>query len=143
MPVVWEQRADRDDPGRFGTRIGRVTRPLEHLRILDLSRLLPGPYCTLLFADMGADVIKVEEPGKGDYIRWMPPMAGDVSSGHLALNRGKRSITLQLKSPEGVATLKRLVRGADVVVELFRPGVMDRLGVGDEALSAENEALVY
>jgi crotonobetainyl-CoA:carnitine CoA-transferase CaiB-like acyl-CoA transferase len=120
-----------------------VTRPLEGLKILDLTRLLPGGYCTLLFADMGADVIKVEEPGKGDYIRWMPPMAGDVSSGHLALNRGKRSITLQLKNPEGVATLKRLVRGADVVVESFRPGVMDRLGVGYEALSAENEALVY
>ena len=118
-------------------------RPLEHLRILDLSRLLPGPYCTLLFADLGADVIKVEEPGKGDYIRWMPPMVGDVSSGHLALNRGKRSMTLNLKHPEGVETMKRLVRTADVVLESFRPGVMDRLGVGYDALSAENERLVY
>jgi len=120
-----------------------MARPLEHLRVLDLSRLLPGPYCTLLFADLGADVIKVEEPGKGDYIRWMPPMAGDVSSGHLALNRGKRSMTLNLKHPDGVATMKRLVRTADVVLESFRPGVMDRLGVGYDALSAENERLVY
>jgi crotonobetainyl-CoA:carnitine CoA-transferase CaiB-like acyl-CoA transferase len=118
-------------------------RPLEHLRILDLTRLLPGPFCTLLFADLGADVIKVEEPGKGDYIRWMPPMAGDVASGHLALNRGKRSMTLNLKHPDGAATLKRLARAADVVVESFRPGVMDRLGVGYDALSAENERLVY
>jgi len=120
-----------------------MARPLEHLRVLDLSRLLPGPYCTLLFADLGADVIKVEEPGKGDYIRWMPPMAGDVASGHLALNRGKRSMTLNLKHPDGVATMKRLVRTADVVLESFRPGVMDRLGVGYDALSAENERLVY
>ena len=118
-------------------------RPLEHLRILDLSRLLPGPYCTLLFADLGADVIKVEELGKGDYIRWMPPMAGEVSSGLLALNRGKRSMTLDLKKPEGVATMKRLVRTADVVLESFRPGVMDRLGVGYDDLSKENERLVY
>jgi len=120
-----------------------MARPLEHLRVLDLSRLLPGPYCTLLFADLGADVIKVEEPGKGDYIRWMPPMAGDVASGHLALNRGKRSMTLNLKHPDGVATMKRLVRSADVVLESFRPGVMDRLGVGYDALSAENVRLVY
>ena len=120
-----------------------MARPLEHLRILDLSRLLPGPYCTLLFADLGADVIKVEEPGKGDYIRWMPPMSGEVSSGLLALNRGKRSITLSLKHPEGVAAMKRLVRMADVVLESFRPGVMDRLGVGYDSLSKENERLVY
>jgi len=118
-------------------------RPLEHLRILDLSRLLPGPYCTLLLSDLGADVIKVEEPGKGDYIRWMPPMAGDVSSGHLALNRGKRSMTLNLKHADGVATFKKLVKTADVVVESFRPGVMDRLGVGYEALAKENERIVY
>jgi crotonobetainyl-CoA:carnitine CoA-transferase CaiB-like acyl-CoA transferase len=120
-----------------------VNGPLAGLKILDLTRLLPGGYCTLLFADMGADVIKVEEPGKGDYIRWMPPMAGDVSSGHLALNRGKRSMTLNLKHPEGAGILRRLARGVDVVVESFRPGVMDRLGVGYDVLSAENEALVY
>src|SRR5437762_6593032 len=106
-----------------------MAQALAGLRLLGLSRLLPGPYCTLLFADLGADVIKVEEPGKGDYIRWMPPMAGNVSSGHLALNRGKRSMTLNLKHPDGVATMKRLVRTADVGLESFRPGVMDRLVV--------------
>ena len=117
--------------------------PLSHLKILDLSRLLPGGYCTLLLADLGADVVKVEEPGKGDYMRWMPPMAGEVSAGHLALNRGKRSITLNLKHPDGVAVLKRLARTCDVLVESFRPGVMDRLGCGYEVLRAENPRLVY
>ncbi len=118
-------------------------RPLEHLRILDLTRLLPGGFCTLLMADLGADVIKVEEPGKGDYIRWMPPFLDEVSAGHVALNRGKRSLSLNLKDERGVAVFKRLVRDADVVVESFRPGVMDRLGVGYEVLSAENPRLVY
>ncbi len=120
-----------------------MSKPLSHLTILDLTRLLPGGYCTLLLADLGADVIKVEEPGKGDYIRWMPPMAGGVSAGHLALNRGKRSITLNLKSPEGVEVLKRLVRDADVVIESFRPGVMTRLGVGYEQLAEHNARLIY
>lgn len=118
-------------------------RTLSHLRVLDLTRLLPGGYCTLLLADLGADVLKVEEPGKGDYIRWMPPFAGDVSSGHLALNRGKRAMTLNLKHPRGPEVLRRLARGADVLVESFRPGVMDRLGVGYDALSAENPRLVW
>ena len=72
--------------------------PLEGLRVLDLTRLLPGGYATLLMADLGADVIKVEEPARGDYIRWMPPAAGDLSAGHIALNRNKRSLTLNLKS---------------------------------------------
>lgn len=120
-----------------------MSAPLSHLKVLDLTRLLPGGYATLLLADLGADVIKVEEPGKGDYIRWMQPMAEGVSAGHLALNRGKRSMTLNLKSPDGVAVLKRLVGGADVVVESFRPGVMARLGVGYDDLAALNPAIVY
>jgi crotonobetainyl-CoA:carnitine CoA-transferase CaiB-like acyl-CoA transferase len=120
-----------------------MARSLEHLRVLDLTRLLPGGYCTLLLADLGADVIKVEEPGKGDYIRWTPPFAGDVSAGLLALNRGKRSITLNLKRPPAVEVFRRLARDADVVVESFRPGVMDRLGVGWVELSAANPRLVY
>src|SRR5437764_4622782 len=101
-------------------------RPLDGVRILDLTRLLPGGYCTLLLSGLGADVVKVEEPGKGDYIRWTPPMVGEQSAAHRALNRGKRSITLNLKTPEGVGLLKRLAEGADVLVESFRPGVMDR-----------------
>ena len=119
-----------------------ATGPLGHLTILDLSRLLPGGYCTLLLADLGADVIKVEQPGVGDYIRAMPPIERGVSAGHLALNRGKRSITLNLKTPEGVEVLKRLAAGADVLVESFRPGVLDRLGVGWDALRAVNERLI-
>ena len=117
--------------------------PLEGITILDLTRLLPGGYCTLLLADLGADVIKVEEPGRGDYIRWSPPMVAGQSAAHLALNRGKRSIELNLKIPGGVELLRRLTRGADVLVESFRPGVLDRLGVGYESLAMENPRLVY
>jgi crotonobetainyl-CoA:carnitine CoA-transferase CaiB-like acyl-CoA transferase len=118
--------------------------PLAGLRVLDLSRLLPGGYATLLLADLGADVLKVEEPGKGDYLRWMPPYASTGEGAmHLALNRGKRSLTLNLKLSQGRDLLRRLVRDADVLVESYRPGVMDRLGVGREVLSAENNRLVY
>jgi crotonobetainyl-CoA:carnitine CoA-transferase CaiB-like acyl-CoA transferase len=118
--------------------------PLAGLRVLDLSRLLPGGYCTLLLADLGADVLKVEEPGKGDYLRWMPPYTSSGEGAmHLALNRGKRSMTLNLKVSQGRDVLRRLVREADVLVESFRPGVMDRLGVGWEVLSADNPQLIY
>ena len=116
---------------------------LEGLKVLDLTRLLPGGFCTMLFADLGADVLKIEEPGKGDYIRWMDPFKGGMSSGHLALNRGKRSMTLNLKNARGADVLLRLAREADVLIESFRPGVMDRLGVGYEHLSKENPGLVY
>ena len=117
--------------------------PLAGVRILDLTRLLPGGYATLLMADLGADVVKVEEPGKGDYIRWTPPMVGEFSSGHIALNRNKRSLTLNLKSEEGRDVFRRLVPNFDVVIESFRPGVMDRLGVGWDVLRELNERLVY
>lgn len=117
--------------------------PLSGLKILDLTRLLPGGYATLLMADLGADVIKIEEPGKGDYIRWTPPIVGTMSSGHIALNRNKRSVTLNLKHERGRAVLERLVEGADVLIESFRPGVMERLGVGYGSLSEINERLIY
>jgi crotonobetainyl-CoA:carnitine CoA-transferase CaiB-like acyl-CoA transferase len=117
--------------------------PLAGVTVLDLTRLLPGGYCTLLLSDLGADVIKVEEPGRGDYIRWTPPLVDGESAAHRALNRGKRSITLNLKTPKGPDVLRRLAGAADVVVESFRPGVMHRLGVGYEALAASNPALVY
>jgi crotonobetainyl-CoA:carnitine CoA-transferase CaiB-like acyl-CoA transferase len=121
-----------------------VTLPLAGLQVLDLSRLLPGGYCTLVLADLGADVLKIEEPGKGDYIRWLTPMTSSGESGpHLALNRGKRSMTLNLKTDEGRALLRDLARTADVLVESFRPRVMDRLGVGYEALREVNAGLVY
>ena len=116
---------------------------LEGLRVLDLTRLLPGGYATLLMADMGADVVKVEEPGRGDYIRWTPPLVGDLSAAHIALNRNKRSVTINLKSDGGRDAFLRLAGGFDVVVESFRPGVMDRLGVGWSALHALHSRLVY
>jgi crotonobetainyl-CoA:carnitine CoA-transferase CaiB-like acyl-CoA transferase len=109
---------------------------LAGLRVLDLTRLLPGPFCSLLLADFGADVIKVEDLGAGDYARADPPAFA-------AINRGKRSVRLDLKSDGGREAFLALVRGADVVLESFRPGVMDRLGVGWERLRAENPALVY
>jgi crotonobetainyl-CoA:carnitine CoA-transferase CaiB-like acyl-CoA transferase len=122
--------------------------PLEGLRVLDLSRLLPGGFCSLLLADFGADVIKVEDTGMGDYVRWAPPYyeGADQSASSalfLSLNRGKRSIRVDLKSEEGKQVLLRLSRDADVLLESFRPGVLDRLGVGYERLREENERLVY
>ena len=122
--------------------------PLEGLKVLDLTRLLPGGFCSMLLADFGADVIKVEDTGLGDYVRWAPPYYEGVepsarSALFLSLNRGKRSIRIDLKSAEGKAVLLRLVRDADVLLESFRPGVLDRLGVGYERLRAENPGLVY
>ena len=117
--------------------------PLEGIRILDLTRLLPGNYCTLLLADLGADVIKIEEPKRGDYIRWTPPMVDGEGAIHRALNRGKRSVTLNLKEPDGGKLLRRLAADSHALVESFRPGVMERLGVGFDALAGENPALVY
>jgi alpha-methylacyl-CoA racemase len=125
--------------------------PLADVRILDLTRLLPGGFCTLLLADLGADVIKVEDTGAGDYVRWAPPYyggdeqtpSGTRSAYFLALNRNKRSIRLDLKHERGRQALLKLVEGADVLVESFRPGVLDRLGVGYERLKEANPALVY
>jgi alpha-methylacyl-CoA racemase len=122
--------------------------PLSGIRILDLSRLLPGGFCTLLLADLGAEVLKVEDTGQGDYIRWAPPYyegAQDSakSAMFLSLNRNKRSIRIDLKSEAGREVLLRLVREYDVVLESFRPGVLDRLGVGYERMLEENPGLVY
>lgn len=118
--------------------------PLAGLRVVDLSRLLPGGYCTLLLADLGAEVIKVEEPGRGDTLRDWPPTASNGESGpFLALSRGKRSITCNLKSLAGRSVLMDLVKTADVLVESFRPGVMDRLGLGYDVLAGVNSGLVY
>ncbi|HTA97745.1 MAG TPA: CoA transferase [Solirubrobacteraceae bacterium] len=122
--------------------------PLEGIRVLDLSRLLPGGFCSLLLADFGAEVLKVEDTGAGDYVRWAPPYyegAEDSakSAMFLSLNRNKRSIRIDLKSEAGREVLLRLVRDYDVVLESFRPGVLDRLGVGYERMRQENPGLVY
>ena len=122
--------------------------PLDGVRVLDLSRLLPGGFCSLLLADYGADVLKVEDTGAGDYIRWAPPYvegaeASARSAPFLALNRNKRSIRIDLKHAEGRELLLALVREHDVVLESFRPGVLDRLGVGYDAMRAVNPRIVY
>src|SRR3954454_23882569 len=125
--------------------------PLSDVRVLDLSRLLPGGFASQLLADFGADVVKVEDTGMGDYIRWAPPYYGDDeqqglgthSALYLALNRNKRSIRLDLKSDGGREALLRLVKDFDIVLEGLRPGVLDRLGVGYERMKEENPALVY
>lgn len=118
--------------------------PLSGVRVLDLSRLLPGGYATMLLADLGADVVKVEEPGRGDYMRWMPPLTSTGgSAAHLALGRGKRSVSVNLRTDEGREVLSDLAAGADVLIESFRPGVLGRLGVGYDALSGRNPGLVY
>ena len=116
---------------------------LHGLKVLDLSRLLPGPFCSMLMADLGADVIKVEDPKMGDYIRWWPPKIGGNSGFHVVLNRNKRSLTLNLKSPEAKAIFEKLAAGADVVLEGFRPGVMEKLGLGFKSLERINPRLVY
>lgn len=117
--------------------------PLDGIRVLDLSRLLPGPFCSLLLADMGADVIKVEGPPGGDYARWYPPLVGEYGAFFASINRNKRSIALDLKNPDAARLLLRLVERCDVVLESFRPGVAERLGVGYEACTRVNPAIVY
>jgi alpha-methylacyl-CoA racemase len=122
--------------------------PLAGIRVLDLSRLLPGGFCSLLLADLGAEVLKVEDTGMGDYIRWSPPYHEGAENSaksalFLALNRNKRSIRLDLKREEGRAALLRLVGRHDVVLESFRPGVLGRLGVGYERMREINPGIVY
>lgn len=125
-----------------------MSKPLEGFRILDLTRLLPGPALTMHLADLGAEVIKVEDTGEGDYMRGFPPLARNadgatVNAAFENINRGKRSICLDLKQPQGRDLLLRLVDTADALIEGFRPGVMDRLGVGWQALHARNARLVF
>lgn len=115
---------------------------LTGIRVLDLSRLLPGPFLTMVLADMGADVVKIEDPRVGDYARAFPPMKGGMSGRYLAVNRGKRSIALDLKNAAARDVFLTMVEQADVVVESFRPGVMDKLGIGYATLAAKNPKIV-
>lgn len=117
--------------------------PLEGIRVLDLSRLLPGPFCTLLLADLGAEVVKVEDIEGGDYIRAWGPFVGGESAYFLALNPGKKSLSLNLKAAAGRSLFLKLAATARVVVESFRPGTVDRLGIGYEAVRAVNPGIVY
>jgi crotonobetainyl-CoA:carnitine CoA-transferase CaiB-like acyl-CoA transferase len=118
-------------------------KPLSGIRVLDLTRLLPGPVCTLHLADLGADVIKIEDTGAGDYARTLGAEPGKVAPLFAAINRNKRALRLDLKQREGVDVFLRLVRDADAVVEGFRPGVVDRLGVGYAACCEINPRIVY
>lgn len=118
------------------------TLPLEGLRVLDLSRLLPGPLCSLFLADMGADVVKIEDPRGGDYARWMPPLLNTMSGLFASLNRNKRSLALNLKDETDRAILLQMVEKADVLLDSFRPGVLDRLGLSYETLKARNPRLI-
>src|SRR2546422_4732655 len=112
------------------------------IRVLDQTQVMAGPFCSMLLADMGADVVKIEPPG-GEHTRREQEIAPGVSASFLAVNRNKRSLVLDLKQPDGVAVLKRLVATADVLVENYRPGVARRLGIDDETLSAINPRLIY
>ncbi|KPH78442.1 carnitine dehydratase [Oceanobacillus caeni] len=122
---------------------GGTPLPLTSIRVLDLSRLLPGPYCSMLLADFGAEVIKIEEPGIGDYARENLPKLDKDSAFFHSLNRNKKSVCLNLKSAEGKENFLRLVKDADVVIESFRPGVMKRLGLDYETLREVNPGIIY
>ena len=117
--------------------------PLAGVRILDFSTLLPGPFATMMLADLGADVLKVEAPNRPDLMRLGPPHDHGVSAGHMAVNRNKRSIALNLKLPGSLEIVRKLIRNYDVLLEQFRPGVMERLGLGYETLKGENPRLIY
>ncbi len=118
--------------------------PLDGIRVLDLTRVLAGPYCTMFLGDLGAEVVKVEQPGVGDDTRgWGPPFTGGESAYFLCVNRNKKSITVDLKSKEGVALLRRLAERADVLIENFRPGAMEQFGLGEKNLRATNPRLIY
>lgn len=116
--------------------------PLADLEVVDLTRLLPGPYATMLLADLGARVLKVEAPFPGDYLRGLPPLVHGMNAAFATLNRNKRSVVVRLETPEGAEVVRRLSARAEVVAESFRPGTMDRFGLSHETLSAENPALV-
>ncbi len=118
--------------------------PLDGVRVLDLTRVVAGPYCTMFLGDLGAEVVKVEQPGVGDDTRgWGPPFAGGESAYYLCINRNKQSLALDLKSQRVLDLLRELVKVADVVIENFRPGTMERLGLGEKELRAINPRLIY
>ncbi|MDQ3204737.1 MAG: CoA transferase [Pseudomonadota bacterium] len=117
--------------------------PLASLKVLDFSTLLPGPFASLLLADMGAEVLRIESPTRIDLLRVLPPHDQGVSASHAYLNRNKRSLALDLKQPQALEVIKQLVQDYDIVLEQFRPGVMERLGLGYEALKALNPKLIY
>src|SRR5664279_2363211 len=117
--------------------------PLSGIRVVDFSTLLPGPMASLFLAEAGAEVVKIERPGAGDEMRGYPPKFGPESANFVLLNRGKASVALDLKAPDAVARLTPLLESADVLIEQFRPGVMERLGLGYEAVRKINSRIIY
>jgi alpha-methylacyl-CoA racemase len=120
-----------------------MDRPLSTLNVLDFTTLLPGPFATMMLADLGANVVRIEAPHRQDMMRMLPPFDGDTSAWHGLLNRSKRSLALDMKKDGAVSIVKRLVEKYDIVVEQFRPGVMDKLGIGYDALREVNPSLIY
>ena len=120
-----------------------MDKALSNITVLDLTRVLAGPYCTMMLADYGANVIKIEVPGKGDDTRAMGPKKNDYSMYYAYVNRGKKGITLNLKEEEGKKMFIEMVKKADVVVENYRPGVMDKLGLGYDVLKEVNDQIIY
>src|SRR6059058_5953161 len=112
--------------------------PLDGLRVIDLTRVVAGPFCTMMLGDMGAEVLKIEEPQHGDDTRAWAPYIGCEGSFFLALNRSKKSVAIDLKTPEGAAALRRLIESADVLIENFRPGSLAELGFGYAEVAAMN-----
>ena len=134
MPPALSERSESKGPSG----------PLAGLTVLDLTRVLSGPYCTMLLADMGARVIKIEQPGRGDETRaWGPPFVAGESAYFLSINRNKESVTLDFKQPGGRAALGKLLDRADVLVENFRPGTLDRLGLGYDTVQTTHPRVVY
>jgi len=122
----------------------RLPGPLDGVRVLDLTRVVAGPYCSMFLGDLGAEVVKVEQPGAGDDTRgWGPPFAGGESAYYLCINRNKKSLALDLKSQRAVELLRELAKVADVIIENFRPGTMERLGLGEKELRQLNPRLIY
>src|SRR5262245_50634651 len=119
-----------------------MPKALDHLKVLDVTQVMAGPFCGMMLADLGAQVIKVEPPG-GDSTRQMPGRVGSDSPAFNAVNRGKRSIVVNLKTPQGRAVLERLAKPSDILIENYRPGVMDALGLGFDALHGLNPRLIY
>ncbi len=121
-----------------------MVRPLEGIKVLDLSRALAGPYCTMMLADMGAEVIKVEMPGRGDDSRsWGPPFLNGESAYFMSVNRNKKSITLNLKNEKAIEIIHTLIKQSDILIENFRPGTMEKLGLEYDKVKEVNPKIVY
>src|SRR5690625_1121431 len=116
---------------------------LDGIKVLDLSRVLAGPYSTMILGDLGAEVIKVESPSGDDTRKWGPPFQNDVSDYYLCANRNKKSIIIDLKTSEGINTIKNLIKQSDVVIHNFKTGTMEKFGLGYDKLSELNEKIIY